>query len=351
MWGCRPLPDEPTPTTTTPGMAGIHPPLRGGYQDDDDDNNDNNNEDDGEEMSLDEKVQAAMKKLGIEQPDGDDGCEGGVCSMPAATTATATAGDDVQENRITEETVADHAAEIAKSMNVDESLAMAALGATAVKDNANNNSYSETAARAMIQQELDLMEKIPEDGEQVQQLVSEGHDAFLSRRALAFAEMNMDDARAILLADAEDEREAKEAEAKQQQQQQQTNAPSAKSEPFKTVSVNGNFDPTKIGNGGAAAGAAASPTEAPKPAKKSDVVFEATTAQIQELVLESPVPVLLDVYADWCGPCKVLGPALEDMAVKSGGMFRLVKVSRADYNFKDGECLMDLVKSHNHVLS
>ncbi|OEU21643.1 hypothetical protein FRACYDRAFT_287510, partial [Fragilariopsis cylindrus CCMP1102] len=65
----------------------------------------------------------------------------------------------------------------------------------------------------------------------------------------------------------------------------------------------------------------------PKPAKREDVIFEATTAQIQELVLESPVPVLLDIYADWCGPCKVLGPALEDMAIKSGGMFRLVKIN------------------------
>ncbi|EEC46985.1 predicted protein, partial [Phaeodactylum tricornutum CCAP 1055/1] len=52
-----------------------------------------------------------------------------------------------------------------------------------------------------------------------------------------------------------------------------------------------------------------------------------TSAQIQRLVLESPVPVLLDVYADWCGPCKVLGPALEEMAIKSGGAFRLVKVN------------------------
>ena len=62
-------------------------------------------------------------------------------------------------------------------------------------------------------------------------------------------------------------------------------------------------------------------------ANKADVVFEATAAQVQELVLESPVPVLLDVYADWCGPCKVLGPILEEMAVKAGGLFRLVKIN------------------------
>ena len=37
----------------------------------------------------------------------------------------------------------------------------------------------------------------------------------------------------------------------------------------------------------------------PRALTKEDVVFEATTAQIQELVIESPVPVLVDVHAEW----------------------------------------------------
>lgn len=45
------------------------------------------------------------------------------------------------------------------------------------------------------------------------------------------------------------------------------------------------------------------------------------------MVIESPVPVLLDVYADWCGPCKQLGPVLENAAIQSGGMFRVAKLN------------------------
>lgn len=56
-------------------------------------------------------------------------------------------------------------------------------------------------------------------------------------------------------------------------------------------------------------------------------MFDVTAANFQKVVLESPVPVLLDVYADWCGPCKQLGPVLEQAAIRAGGMFRLAKVN------------------------
>ena len=65
----------------------------------------------------------------------------------------------------------------------------------------------------------------------------------------------------------------------------------------------------------------------PTPASKESCVFEVTASNFQKLVLESPVPVLVDVYADWCGPCKQLGPVLESAAMQSGGMFRLAKVN------------------------
>ena len=89
---------------------------------------------------------------------------------------------------------------------------------------------------------------------------------------------------------------------------------------------------TATSNSNTKANAAAAATgsvkeKAPTPAKREDCVFEVTSENFQKLVLESPVPVLVDVYADWCGPCKQLGPMLESAAMKSGGMFRLAKIN------------------------
>lgn len=61
--------------------------------------------------------------------------------------------------------------------------------------------------------------------------------------------------------------------------------------------------------------------------EKADVIFDVTAKEFRKIVLESPVPVLLDVYADWCGPCKQLGPLLEDITMKAEGKFRLVKLN------------------------
>lgn len=278
-----------------------------------------------EETSLDDKVQAAMKKLGIasSEEDGDgDQCKDGVCPMPKQAGA-----QNINPN--------DLADEISQDMNVDASLAMAAIGATSTIGDNNQRIYNEKGAREMIQYELDIIANIPPDSAEVKQLVEEGFDSFLSRRALAFAESNMDDARAILVADQMDEEEEREAAKKAEGEKdeeaairaQLRNEQAAKKPDI--VEVKADFDPTTLPHTPVAARqqTQAPPQGMPKPAAKETVVFEATTAQIQSLVLESPVPVLLDVYADWCGPCKVLGPALEEMAVKSGGAFRLVKVN------------------------
>jgi hypothetical protein len=80
--------------------------------------------------------------------------------------------------------------------------------------------YNEEAARDMIQQELNMINQVSDDSEEVKQLVEEGFDSFLSRRALAFAELDIDNARAILIADQMDKEEEEEDQRQQQQQQQ-----------------------------------------------------------------------------------------------------------------------------------
>ncbi|KAL7440675.1 hypothetical protein ACHAXM_007310 [Skeletonema potamos] len=278
-----------------------------------------------EEESLDDRVSAAMKRLGLEVEEDDEdelptkastsasddtsNCEGGVCTMPDAD-ATATNTESAGE-AVTQQDIDKIAETISTDMDVPKDIALAALYSTF-----NNNQINEEAARTIVHAEVSAISNVAEDSPEVQQLVSEGFDMFFARRSLAFSGMDIDNARAILIADAEDEEAELEA-------QQQAAAPEVKKEPkMKTVTVDypANFDPV-----------APSPKpqeqKPPPPAKKEDVVFECTVEDIQKLVIESPVPVLLDVYADWCGPCKQLTPALEQIAINAGGALRLCKVN------------------------
>src|ERR1700759_2685511 len=73
--------------------------------------------------------------------------------------------------------------------------------------------------------------------------------------------------------------------------------------------------------------AAARAAAAPPPAGGSYVI-DATEANFQAEVLDRSfqVPVLLDLWADWCQPCKQLSPILEKLANADGGAWILAKI-------------------------
>jgi thioredoxin 1 len=52
-----------------------------------------------------------------------------------------------------------------------------------------------------------------------------------------------------------------------------------------------------------------------------------TTDQFQQTVLDSQQPVLVDFYADWCGPCRAMAPILEKLADEVADKARIVKVN------------------------
>ncbi len=63
----------------------------------------------------------------------------------------------------------------------------------------------------------------------------------------------------------------------------------------------------------------------------SDLTLEVNEADFQTQVLESPIPVLVDFWAEWCGPCKMLAPIVDEIAAEYGDKLRVVKVD-ADAN-------------------
>jgi len=52
-----------------------------------------------------------------------------------------------------------------------------------------------------------------------------------------------------------------------------------------------------------------------------------TTADFDRLVAQSSLPIVVDYWAPWCGPCRVVAPELAKVAARSGGKFLVVKVN------------------------
>jgi len=72
--------------------------------------------------------------------------------------------------------------------------------------------------------------------------------------------------------------------------------------------------------------------QAQAPSAAGDVIKESDTDHFVQDVIEmsQQVPVIVDFWAPWCGPCKTLGPMLEKLVKRAGGLIKMVKINVDD---------------------
>ena len=60
------------------------------------------------------------------------------------------------------------------------------------------------------------------------------------------------------------------------------------------------------------------------------MVSDITDQNFEEEVIKSTVPVLVDLWAPWCGPCRMVGPVVESLAKKYDGKFKFCRLNIDD---------------------
>ncbi|MFM9836601.1 MAG: thioredoxin TrxA [Methylophilaceae bacterium] len=62
----------------------------------------------------------------------------------------------------------------------------------------------------------------------------------------------------------------------------------------------------------------------------SEHITHLSDASFEQQVLQAPLPVLVDYWAEWCGPCKMIAPILEDISKEYAGRLTVAKLNIDD---------------------